>query len=119
MSLEPVRGSKKRRSQNEKPTQRNEEYPPSAATRESLCAAVKTQHSQKKGPNESNGPASIAHFCSIRKRLLNWRSSGIAPLSFLLGMNGAIGWGGSVPGCSHCWGPVNLGAGAGDWGGGG
>ena len=51
---------------------------------------------KKKSPNESNSLASIAHFRSIRKRLLNWRSTDIAPLSFLLGLNGTIGWGGGL-----------------------
>ena len=32
---------------NERPTHRDEEWPPLAATRESPCAAVKTQRSQK------------------------------------------------------------------------
>ena len=45
MSLEPVLCNK-RSYRNEKPAHRNKE-PPFAATRESPCAAKKTQHSQK------------------------------------------------------------------------
>ena len=37
----------KRSHRNEKPAVRNEEYPLLTATRESLCAAMKTQRSQK------------------------------------------------------------------------
>ena len=44
--LEPML-HKKRSHRNEKPAHRNEEYPPLAATRESLRTATKTQHSQK------------------------------------------------------------------------
>ena len=43
--LEPVLHKKSHR--NEKPAHRNEEKPPLATTRESLRAAMKTQHSQK------------------------------------------------------------------------
>ena len=44
--LEPVPRNK-RSHRDEKPTHRNEEQPPLPATRESLRAAAKTQHSQK------------------------------------------------------------------------
>ena len=44
--LEPVLCNKRSHC-NEKPTHRNEEWPPLAATRESPRAATKTQHSQK------------------------------------------------------------------------
>ena len=44
--LEPVLHNK-RSHHNEKPMHRNEVQPPLAATRESLRAAMKTQHSQK------------------------------------------------------------------------
>ena len=45
MRLEPVLHNK-RSHRNENPVRRNEEQPPLAATRESLHAARKTQHSQ-------------------------------------------------------------------------
>ena len=45
--LEPVLHNK-RSHRSEKPTHRNEEWPPLAATRESLHTATKTQRSQKK-----------------------------------------------------------------------
>ena len=44
--LEPVLGNK-RSYRNEKPAHRNEEQPQLTATSESLCAATKTQRSQK------------------------------------------------------------------------
>ena len=44
--LEPVLRNK-RSHDDEKPAYRNEEWPPLATTRESLCTATKTQHSQK------------------------------------------------------------------------
>ena len=44
--LEPVLRNK-RSHDNEKPTHHNEEYPSLATTRESPCAATKTEHSQK------------------------------------------------------------------------
>ena len=45
--LEPVLRNK-RSHRHEKPAHRNEEQPPLTITRESLCAATKTQHGQKK-----------------------------------------------------------------------
>ena len=44
--LEPVLRNK-RSHRSEKPAHRNKEQPPLAATRESLCTAMKTQYSQK------------------------------------------------------------------------
>ena len=47
MHREPVLHNKRSHC-NEKPTHRSEEWPPLAATRESPCAAMKTQRSQNK-----------------------------------------------------------------------
>ena len=51
--LEPMLRNK-RSYRSEKPAHRNEEYPPLTATRESLRAATKTQHSQKQTINKIN-----------------------------------------------------------------
>ena len=45
--LEPVLRNKRGRN-SERPTHRDEEWPPLAATRENSCTETKTQHSQKK-----------------------------------------------------------------------
>ena len=59
----------KRSHRNEKPVHLNEEKPPLAATRESLCTATKTQCSQKK--KKKKNPTMRCHFSPTRMVRMN------------------------------------------------